>query len=147
MGDRCARCEYRRETKSNGGWMFFGCYHNPYKGMWVAEIKDCPKENKRGGNMTIAEYEDYLKLMEENQRLNDKIEVLVETILQYKEERQIFQAENAKLRDLLKKAAYIMWFHTQRCPMDIMHNFSGSDEHLAEYRGVMKALQALESEA
>ena len=76
--------------------------------------------------MNCAEYEDYLKLLEENKRLqqalsmsqeyaqellganarlternsilNDEIECHVETILQYKEEKQKAEAENAKLR-------------------------------------------------
>jgi hypothetical protein len=26
--------------------MFLGCRHEPYKGKWVAEIKECPKEGE-----------------------------------------------------------------------------------------------------
>lgn len=39
---RCKGCEYC-EPLNGGGWGFFGCYHEPYKGKWVCEIKDCPK--------------------------------------------------------------------------------------------------------
>ncbi len=42
---RCEGCRYRRKVYANGGYNFNGCCHNPYKGKWVAEIKDCPMEN------------------------------------------------------------------------------------------------------
>lgn len=41
---RCESCEYAREINATGDWRFIGCRHEPYKGKWVAEIKDCPKE-------------------------------------------------------------------------------------------------------
>ena len=39
---RCNPCKYRKVTGGSGGWAFFGCYHKPYNGKWVAEIKECP---------------------------------------------------------------------------------------------------------
>ena len=42
--ERCKGCEYRHIVHTNGGWDFYGCYHRPYTGKWVAEIKDCPKK-------------------------------------------------------------------------------------------------------
>ena len=40
---RCDGCEYKRLVYASGDFSFNGCYCNPYKGKWVAEIKDCPK--------------------------------------------------------------------------------------------------------
>ncbi|MBQ8279510.1 MAG: hypothetical protein IJZ23_06990 [Roseburia sp.] len=40
---RCEGCEYVRKVYGTGGWCFIGCYHRPYTGKWVAEIKECPK--------------------------------------------------------------------------------------------------------
>ena len=40
--ERCDRCEYCKEVNCNGGFTFYGCHHKPYRGKWVAEIKDCP---------------------------------------------------------------------------------------------------------
>ena len=42
--DRCEGCEYCRTVIASGQWQFYGCYCPPYKGKWVAEIKECPKE-------------------------------------------------------------------------------------------------------
>lgn len=42
---RCEGCKYCRVTDGDG-WDFYGCYHEPYKGKWVAEIKLCPKKAK-----------------------------------------------------------------------------------------------------
>ena len=41
---RCEDCEYKRLVHAGGGFLFNGCYHRPYIGKWVANIKDCPKE-------------------------------------------------------------------------------------------------------
>jgi len=41
---RCYGCYDCHIVSANGGWSFFGCYHEPYHGKWVAEIKNCPKE-------------------------------------------------------------------------------------------------------
>lgn len=43
---RCEKCKYRRTVHATGGWQFNGCYHRPYTGKWVAEIRDCPKEKE-----------------------------------------------------------------------------------------------------
>lgn len=40
---RCEKCEYKHLVHTNSGFNFYGCYHRPYKGKRVAEIKDCPK--------------------------------------------------------------------------------------------------------
>ena len=45
---RCYMCEFGRMI-SDGAWGFPACYHPPYKGKWVAEIKDCPKTAKEIG--------------------------------------------------------------------------------------------------
>ena len=45
--DRCSNCKFRHIVYTNGGWNFFGCYHEPYKGKWIAEIKECPIERER----------------------------------------------------------------------------------------------------
>ena len=50
---RCNPCGYCRVTGGSGGWAFLGCYHQPYNGKWVAEIKDCPI-GKVGGEDGIA---------------------------------------------------------------------------------------------
>ncbi len=42
---RCKGCEYAKAVIANGQFGFLGCYHELYKGKWVAEIKDCPKAN------------------------------------------------------------------------------------------------------
>ena len=46
---RCNPCNFSRCIVANGQFMFLGCTHPPYKGKWVAEIKDCPKDAKKGG--------------------------------------------------------------------------------------------------
>jgi hypothetical protein len=46
--ERCEGCKECRKIYANGGWTFYGCYYPPYKGKWVAEIKDCPKAEKGG---------------------------------------------------------------------------------------------------
>ena len=45
---RCDGCEYCKVVYANGGWSFLGCYHQPYRCKWVANIKDCPKAEKGG---------------------------------------------------------------------------------------------------
>lgn len=52
---RCKGCEFARTINSRGNWEFIGCNHEPYKGKWVCEIKDCPKQQTKqisiAGNM------------------------------------------------------------------------------------------------
>ena len=40
---RCNDCKSCKIVYCNGGYCFFGCFHKPYHGKWVGEIKDCPK--------------------------------------------------------------------------------------------------------
>lgn len=40
---RCKGCDSARRVSASMGFSFLGCFHNPYKGKSVAEIKDCPK--------------------------------------------------------------------------------------------------------
>lgn len=39
----CDSCECAKTVEANGEWTFIGCFCPPYRGKWVAEIKDCPK--------------------------------------------------------------------------------------------------------
>lgn len=43
---RCSGCPDCRTVYADGGWQFKGCYYKPYRGKWVAEIKDCPKKEE-----------------------------------------------------------------------------------------------------
>ena len=43
---RCDGCEFCKAVYANGNWSFYGCYCPPYRGKWVAEIKDCPKDGE-----------------------------------------------------------------------------------------------------
>ena len=38
---RCDKCGHCKVTNSDG-LSFLGCYCKPYRGKWVAKIKDCP---------------------------------------------------------------------------------------------------------
>ena len=46
--ERCEGCTFCKRVYANSQWSFFGCHYPPYKGKWVAEIKDCPKIVKGG---------------------------------------------------------------------------------------------------
>lgn len=39
---RCKPCKYGRVVTGVDGFMMLGCHCEPYRGKWVAEIKDCP---------------------------------------------------------------------------------------------------------
>ena len=42
---RCNPCKYAKVViAAPSQFMFLGCYHEPYCGKWVKEIKECPKE-------------------------------------------------------------------------------------------------------
>lgn len=41
---RCKGCDKSRCVPATGGYLFLGCFHEPYKGKSVTEIKDCPKQ-------------------------------------------------------------------------------------------------------
>ena len=43
--ERCDGCKHCKLVHANGGFSFYGCHHKPYRGKWVAEIKNCPKSN------------------------------------------------------------------------------------------------------
>ena len=43
---RCAGCEHCKWLKAQDDWSFHGCFHKPYKGKWIAEIENCPKESE-----------------------------------------------------------------------------------------------------
>lgn len=40
--ERCEGCEYRKRVYAQNNYSFYGCYHRPYIGKRVAEIKECP---------------------------------------------------------------------------------------------------------
>lgn len=37
---RCHPCEYAKPVVAQNEWVFLGCYHKPYNGKRVCEIKD-----------------------------------------------------------------------------------------------------------
>lgn len=39
---RCHPCEFAKYVGTWEGWGFLGCYHPPYTGKRVCEIKNCP---------------------------------------------------------------------------------------------------------
>ena len=45
---RCHPCPYAKCVVATDQYMFLGCYHEPYKGKRVVEIKECPKEGNNG---------------------------------------------------------------------------------------------------
>ena len=44
---RCNPCKCARAVFATERFIFLGCYHEPYKGKWVREIKDCPKAGEQ----------------------------------------------------------------------------------------------------
>jgi hypothetical protein len=52
-------------------------------------------------------------------------------------------AEVRRVKETAARAWYIMYFHALRCPLNPMTNYSGMEEHLAMYRGVLDELKAL----
>ena len=42
--ERCKECPYCQMVWEDSGWCHDGCFHAPYCGAWIADIKDCPKE-------------------------------------------------------------------------------------------------------
>lgn len=48
MKNRCESCKFATRISARmSNWSFIGCIHEPYEGKWIAEIKECPKENKK----------------------------------------------------------------------------------------------------
>lgn len=39
---RCNPCKYAKAINAGNDWVFLSCWHEPYRGKRVAEIKDCP---------------------------------------------------------------------------------------------------------
>ncbi len=56
-------------------------------------------------------------------------------------ERRADKERIKELEELLERARSIMVFHDARCPMQPTNNFSGSEEHCAEYRAVITAIK------
>lgn len=52
------------------------------------------------------------------------------------QDRDNLQVQVWVMREILDRSRSIMLFHTLRCPMNIPNNYSGMEEHLAEYREV-----------
>lgn len=53
---RCHPCKFAKYVGTWAGWGFLGCYHHPYTGKWVREIKNCPKhETKMKGEEKVLE--------------------------------------------------------------------------------------------
>lgn len=44
--DKCCKCEYCHIIRQDQFGIYLGCYKEPYKGKWVAEIDKCTKELK-----------------------------------------------------------------------------------------------------
>ncbi len=44
---RCQGCEHRKRVYAQSDFSFWGCYHRPYTGKWVTEIKNCPQKNEQ----------------------------------------------------------------------------------------------------
>lgn len=51
---RCDGCKYQRRAYAGDQFSFYGCYHKPYHGKWVAEIKDCPIEGGEQDEQEIS---------------------------------------------------------------------------------------------
>ena len=41
-------CEYCHMISAQDGWKFRGCFHSPYKGKFISEIKECPIVSQKG---------------------------------------------------------------------------------------------------
>lgn len=46
----CEKCEFGKTVYAQDQFHFIGCYCKPYRGKWVREIKDCPKEKLETSN-------------------------------------------------------------------------------------------------
>lgn len=43
---RCHPCKYAKAINAGDDWVFLSCWHEPYQGKRVTEIKDCPMGKK-----------------------------------------------------------------------------------------------------
>ena len=41
-------CGYCHSVQTQDGWRFKGCFCPPLKGMFIAEVKECPLKAKKG---------------------------------------------------------------------------------------------------
>ena len=41
---RCHPCKFAKAVVAQNEFVFLGCYHKPFRGKAVCEIKDCPKK-------------------------------------------------------------------------------------------------------
>lgn len=62
--NRCKDCEFAHDIRANGNWWFKGCMHKPYRGKWIVEIKECPKERRPMSD--LIRREDAIKILEEH---------------------------------------------------------------------------------
>ena len=42
--NHCRKCEYSYRFSSQDGCWFIGCKYPPFRGRWVAQIEECPKD-------------------------------------------------------------------------------------------------------
>ena len=42
--NQCQYCDFAMFIDQWGKRKILGCKHEPYKGKWIAEIKECPKK-------------------------------------------------------------------------------------------------------
>lgn len=44
---KCLKCEYHKKLEATMNFRFLiGCTYPPYRGNWVAELTECPKDKK-----------------------------------------------------------------------------------------------------
>ena len=42
----CEFCKSCKGVTAYDGFKFRGCFHEPYKGKWIVEVKECPLKDK-----------------------------------------------------------------------------------------------------
>lgn len=48
LEQRCKGCQFCKQIHG-GNWVIYGCFCAPYRGTWIAEIEQCPKEAAKAG--------------------------------------------------------------------------------------------------
>lgn len=76
--DRCLGCDHCRGISAQDGFSFLGCYHEPYRGKWVVEIKDCPKLDPQ---VKIPKWVE--KLLERRQKYAEALSVVGNKVDEY----------------------------------------------------------------
>lgn len=71
------------------------------------------------------------------------IPALLSAIDRLTAENEGFRVERAAAQELLNRAKAIMLFHSDRCDVNPMRNYSGSEEHCAVYRAVVRDIQLI----